>query len=101
MREFERAGASMIQLEDQSFPKRCGHMAGKGVVSAAEWLAKIRAALDAREDPDLVVMARTDAIAVHGLADSFLSFTGTYIVMAVALGLATASAQAERHAHRV
>jgi methylisocitrate lyase len=57
-------------IEDQVFPKRCGHMAGKDVIPAAEMIAKLKAALDARQDPDFVIMARTDAAAVHGLDDA-------------------------------
>jgi 2-methylisocitrate lyase-like PEP mutase family enzyme len=67
---YEKAGVAGLFIEDQVFPKRCGHMAGKAVIPPAEWLAKIKAALDARRDPDLVVMARTDALAVHGLDDA-------------------------------
>jgi methylisocitrate lyase len=67
---YEKAGVAGLFIEDQVFPKRCGHMAGKAVVPRAEWLAKIKAALDARRDPDLVVMARTDALAVNGLDDA-------------------------------
>jgi 2-methylisocitrate lyase-like PEP mutase family enzyme len=63
---FERAGASAIQIEDQTFPKRCGHMAGKSVVPLEEAKARLRAALDARND--LLVVARTDALAVEDLA---------------------------------
>jgi len=70
VRLYEKAGVAGLFIEDQVFPKRCGHMAGKAVVSRAEWLAKIKAALDAREDPDLVIMARTDALAVHGLDEA-------------------------------
>lgn len=66
MRVFERAGASAIQLEDQSFPKRCGHLAGKSLVSATEMSGKIRAALDARSNSSTLVIARTDAIGVEG-----------------------------------
>jgi 2-methylisocitrate lyase-like PEP mutase family enzyme len=66
VREFEKAGASAIQLEDQLAPKRCGHMAGKQVVPAAEMLGKLRAALDARRDPATIVIARTDALGVEG-----------------------------------
>ena len=62
---FERAGAAVIQLEDQLAPKRCGHLDGKALVSAAEMAGKIRAALDTRKDA--LIMARTDAIAVEGL----------------------------------
>lgn len=67
---YEKAGVAGLFIEDQVFPKRCGHMAGKAVVPAVEWLAKIKAALDARRDPDLVIMARTDALAVHGLDEA-------------------------------
>jgi len=64
---FERNGANVIQLEDQSLPKRCGHLAGKTLVSAAEMMGKIKAARDARASADTLIMARTDAIAVEGL----------------------------------
>ncbi len=63
---FERAGANLIQLEDQGFPKRCGHLDGKTVVSAGEMAGKIRAAVDARVSRDTLIMARTDAVAVEG-----------------------------------
>jgi len=66
VRTLERAGADCIQLEDQVSPKRCGHFNGKEVISTDEMLGKIRAAVDARRDPDLLIMARTDAAAVHG-----------------------------------
>ncbi|MEH3085870.1 MAG: isocitrate lyase/PEP mutase family protein [Xylophilus ampelinus] len=66
VRQLERAGADAIQLEDQVSPKRCGHFSGKEVVSTAEMVGKIKAAVDARRDPDLLVLARTDACAVHG-----------------------------------
>lgn len=68
--ELERAGADAIQLEDQTFPKRCGHFTGKDVVPTEEMTAKIRAATDARRDPDTVIIARTDARAVHGLDEA-------------------------------
>jgi 2-methylisocitrate lyase-like PEP mutase family enzyme len=64
---LERAGASAIQLEDQVFPKKCGHFSGKEVIPLDEMLPKIRAAVDARQDPDLLIVARTDARAVVGL----------------------------------
>ena len=67
VREFERAGAAGMLLEDQVFPKRCGHFAGKQVIPTEEMLVKLRAALDARRDPDFVIIARTDARAVEGL----------------------------------
>ncbi|WP_276819441.1 isocitrate lyase/PEP mutase family protein [Mailhella massiliensis] len=66
VREYERAGVSCIQLEDQVMPKRCGHMSGKALVSVEEMCAKIRAACDSRVDEDFCIMARTDAIAVEG-----------------------------------
>jgi methylisocitrate lyase len=67
VREFERAGASGILLEDQAHPKRCGHFAGKQVVSAEDMLTRLRAALDARRDPDFVIFARTDSLAIEGV----------------------------------
>ena len=63
---LERAGADAIQIEDQVFPKRCGHFEGKEVIPGPEMAAKIKAAVDARSDPDLMIVARTDAIAVEG-----------------------------------
>jgi 2-methylisocitrate lyase-like PEP mutase family enzyme len=66
IRLFERAGASAIQLEDQDFPKRCGHLDGKVLVPAAEMAGKIKAAIDARRSRETLVIARTDAIAVEG-----------------------------------
>lgn len=66
MRLFERAGANALQIEDQSFPKRCGHLADKGVIPATEMVGKIRAAVDARASEETLVIARTDAIAVEG-----------------------------------
>jgi 2-methylisocitrate lyase-like PEP mutase family enzyme len=65
---LERAGSDAIQIEDQVFPKRCGHFEGKQVIPAAEMVAKIKAAVDARTDPDLLIVARTDAIAVEGFS---------------------------------
>ena len=66
VRVLERAGADCIQFEDQVAPKRCGHFSGKEVISTEEAVAKIKAAVDARIDPDLLIMARTDACAVQG-----------------------------------
>ncbi len=63
---FERVGANAIQIEDQDFPKRCGHLDGKALISAAEMCGKIRAALDARRSRETLIIARTDAIAVEG-----------------------------------
>lgn len=67
VRGFERAGAAMIQLEDQGFPKRCGHLSGKTVVPVQEMCGKLRAALDARTDPNTLILARTDSLAIEGL----------------------------------
>ncbi|WP_424139480.1 isocitrate lyase/PEP mutase family protein [Roseomonas chloroacetimidivorans] len=66
IRAYERAGVAGVHIEDQVWPKRCGHLDGKAVVPAEEMAAKIRAACDARHDPDFVVIARTDALAVEG-----------------------------------
>ena len=70
VRVFERAGASALQMEDQVMPKRCGHMAGKQVIETGEMVGKIKAALDARDDPDTVIIARTDALGVNGFEDA-------------------------------
>jgi len=70
MRQFEQAGVAAIFFEDQVAPKRCGHMSGKQVIPAGEMTAKIRAAVDARSDGDLLIMARTDALAVNGMEDA-------------------------------
>jgi 2-methylisocitrate lyase-like PEP mutase family enzyme len=67
VREFEAAGAAGILLEDQVTPKRCGHFQGKQVIPAAEMVLKLRAALEARRDPNFVIVARTDARAVEGI----------------------------------
>lgn len=70
VRALERAGANAVQLEDQVMPKKCGHFAGKAVVDPSEMVGKIRAAVDARNSDDFLVIARTDAFAVHGLDDA-------------------------------
>ncbi|GIL40614.1 isocitrate lyase/PEP mutase family protein [Roseiterribacter gracilis] len=70
VRTFERAGASAIQLEDQLMPKRCGHLAGKRVVPAADMVGKIKAACDARRDASTIIIARTDALGVNGFDDA-------------------------------
>jgi 2-methylisocitrate lyase-like PEP mutase family enzyme len=67
VQEYEHAGVAAIQLEDQVFPKRCGHIAGKDVVPAAQFERSLRAALEARSDPDTVIIARTDALAIDGV----------------------------------
>jgi 2-methylisocitrate lyase-like PEP mutase family enzyme len=68
VRSFERSGAAAIQLEDQGFPKRCGHLDGKTLISKTEMVGKIKAALDARASQDMQIIARTDARAVEGLS---------------------------------
>lgn len=70
VRTLERAGAAAIQLEDQTFPKRCGHFSGKSTVPAEEMADKVRAAVEARTDPDLLIIARTDARAELGLSEA-------------------------------
>lgn len=82
VRNFERAGAAMIQLEDQTFPKRCGHLDGKGVVPIAEMEGKLRAALDARRSSDTLILARTDAVAVEGF-DAALERAERYLACGV------------------
>jgi 2-methylisocitrate lyase-like PEP mutase family enzyme len=70
VREFERAGVAGLHIEDQDWPKRCGHMFGKRLISKEEMVQKIRAAREARRDPDFVVIARCDALLVNGLEDT-------------------------------
>ena len=70
VREFERVGIAGVHFEDQEFPKKCGHIAGKAVIPSDEFVEKIRAAVEARTDRDFIIIARTDAIAVTGLADA-------------------------------
>jgi 2-methylisocitrate lyase-like PEP mutase family enzyme len=72
VREYERAGAAGIHIEDQVSPKRCGHLDGKEIVSREEYLAKIRAAVSARSDRDFVIIARTDARAVTGFDEAIV-----------------------------
>ena len=78
VRGFERAGAAMIQIEDQGFPKRCGHLDGKTVVPRREMVGKLKAALDARASPGTLILARTDAVAVEGL-DAALDRAQAYL----------------------
>jgi 2-methylisocitrate lyase-like PEP mutase family enzyme len=78
VRAFERAGAAGIQIEDQVFPKKCGHFAGKHVIETAEMVQKIKAAVDARQDQSLQIIARTDARAIEGL-DRALERARAYI----------------------
>jgi 2-methylisocitrate lyase-like PEP mutase family enzyme len=70
VRTLERAGANAIQLEDQVMPKKCGHFSGKAVIDRDEMVGKIKAAVDARVHPDFLIIARTDARAIHGLDDA-------------------------------
>lgn len=107
VRDFERAGAAMIQLEDQTFPKRCGHLDGKGVVPVTEMEGKLRAALDARHSPDTLILARTDAVAVEGF-DAALERAERYLACGVdALFIEAVrtpeqmSAACQQFAHRV
>jgi 2-methylisocitrate lyase-like PEP mutase family enzyme len=78
VRLLERMGATAIQLEDQTAPKRCGHLAGKSMVSTAEMVGKLKAALDARTDDDTLIVARTDAIAIDGI-DAAIERGNAYI----------------------
>lgn len=66
VREYEHAGVAAIQIEDQVSPKKCGHFSGKEVIAEEEMIQKLRAAVAARSDPDLVLIARTDSLATHG-----------------------------------
>ena len=75
IRLWEEAGASCLHLEDQSLPKKCGHFAGKQLVSQQEMVQKIKAMAEARQDPDFFIVARTDAIAVNGLEDAIARLT--------------------------
>lgn len=68
--EYERAGVDALQIEDQTFPKKCGHFEGKRLVPAPEFAAKVEAAVDARDSDDFLVIARTDAIAVDGIEEA-------------------------------
>ncbi len=78
IQEFEDAGVAGLFIEDQAAPKRCGHFEGKHLISKEEMVKKIEAALDARTDPDLVIMARTDARDVYGLDDA-IERAGAYV----------------------
>lgn len=107
VRLFERAGARAIQIEDQTFPKRCGHLRGKGVISAQEMAGKVRAAVDARHDDDTLIVARTDAIAVEGFeaamdrAELFLEAGADVLFVEAPRDLEQMRTVAERFAARV
>ncbi|MBE9558030.1 MAG: isocitrate lyase/phosphoenolpyruvate mutase family protein, partial [Proteobacteria bacterium] len=78
VRRLERAGANAIQIEDQVMPKKCGHFTGKEVIPTADMLAKVRAAVDSRQDKDFMIIARTDARAVEGF-DAAIDRAGAFI----------------------
>jgi PEP phosphonomutase and related enzymes len=105
VRMFERAGASAIQIEDQGFPKRCGHMAGKRVVPLGEAVGRVKAALDARGD--MLVIARTDAVSVEGFdsaverADAFLEAGADLIFVEGPRTIEDTRAVGERFGRRV
>ncbi len=105
VRGFERAGAAMVQLEDQTFPKRCGHLEGKAVVPVAEMCGKLRAALDARERT--LILARTDALAVECLdaaldrAEAYLDCGVDALFIEALRTPAQMDAACARFAHRV
>src|SRR3546814_7201191 len=67
VRVLERAGACALQIEDQVFPKKCGHFEGKAVIPAAEMVSTVKAAVDSRDDENLLIVARTDARAIEGM----------------------------------
>ena len=69
-RAFEKAGVAAVMFEDQVWPKRCGHMAGKSVIPAEEMVQKVKAACDARHDPDFIIISRTDAAGTHGVDEA-------------------------------
>ena len=105
VRLFERAGASAVQIEDQTFPKRCGHMVGKGVIPLPEAVGKVKAALDARDHA--LVIARTDAVSVEGFdsaiarAEAFLEAGADLIFVEGPRTLEETRAVADRFAARV
>ena len=70
VREFEKTGVAGLFIEDQVFPKRCGHMEGKQVIPTEEMIPKIKAAVDTRQDQDFIIMARTDALAIYGINEA-------------------------------
>ncbi|HSF65552.1 MAG TPA: isocitrate lyase/phosphoenolpyruvate mutase family protein, partial [Paracoccaceae bacterium] len=78
MRAYERAGANALQIEDQTYPKRCGHLADKSLITSAEMAGKIAAMADARASADTLIIARTDAIAVEGFAAA-IDRAGAYL----------------------
>ena len=107
VRTFERAGAAAIQLEDQSLPKRCGHLSGKTLVSLDEMTGKVRAAVDARASEDTLIIARTDAIAVEGFepalerAEAYLASGADVLFVEAPRSLEEMRAIAERFSTRI
>ncbi|KQP22869.1 oxaloacetate decarboxylase [Pseudorhodoferax sp. Leaf267] len=107
VRLFERAGAALLQLEDQTFPKRCGHLDGKGVIAVDEMCGKLKAALDARQSDKTLIMARTDALAIEGLdaaldrAEAYLACGVDVLFIEAPQSLAQMDAICQRFAHRV
>lgn len=97
VREFERAGVSGFHIEDQVAPKKCGHYEGKSVVPTAEMVGKIKAAVDARRDEDLVVIARSDARAVEGL-QAAIDRVNAYLEAGADVGFVEAPQSAEEMA---
>ena len=70
VRSYEQAGACAVQLEDQEYPKKCGHMLGRRIIDSADMVQKIRVAVETRDDPNLLIIARTDARTTHGLDEA-------------------------------
>jgi 2-methylisocitrate lyase-like PEP mutase family enzyme len=94
VREYEKAGVAAFHIEDQVSPKKCGHYEGKEVISIAEMVGKIRAAVDTRRDPDLVIIARTDARAVEGL-QAAIDRVNAYLEAGADVGFVEAPENAE------
>ena len=94
VREYEKAGVAAFHIEDQVSPKKCGHYEGKEVISTAEMVGKIHAAVDTRQDPDLVIIARTDARAVEGL-QAAIDRVNAYLEAGADVGFVEAPENAE------
>ena len=94
VQELEHAGAAAVQLEDQAIPKRCGHFDGQSLVSSAEMVRRIAAAVDARRDPDLVIIARTDSYQAEGL-DGAVARANAYLAAGADLIFVEAPRRAE------
>lgn len=89
VREYEKSGVAAFHIEDQVSPKKCGHYEGKEVISAAEMIGKIKAAVDTRRDPDLLIIARSDARAVEGL-DAAIDRVNAYLEAGADIGFVEA-----------